>query len=245
MSVGIAIYNTDNLSSQQAYTLAKQFFNMLGITITDAAYRSNDVPYTSFSPVELAKLLATNNQTDFRLYHKDSEHLPWLASFGHVTDLSGGFYHIDVQYAGSLDNHMLKSFLKQSAEITNMAYGIAYAKDNVVDAYEYVLDEGIVPVPAYEKPLIWRDETPGMFNGPARYKDRMLRMVYPYNIINSCHLNILVQGKPLAAWIAESPAHGRLTPLTAQLFLWEVAISELANINKICGEAGILVAWEG
>lgn len=244
MSLGIALYNTDNLSSEQAYTLAKQFFKMLGLTITNAAYRSKDVSYTNVSPDELTKLITSHSVLDFRLYHKDSEHLPWLASFGYITDTSGNFYHIDIQYAENIDQNILRHFLKQTAEIANMAYGIAYTKDNVVDAFEYVLDEGVVPVPAYERPLVWRDETPGMFNGPARYKDSMLRMVYPYNVLNNAHLNIMVQGKPLNAWISDSPKHGHLTPLTTKLFLWEVANSELANINKVCGESGILIAWQ-
>lgn len=244
MSIGVALYNTDNLSSQQAFTLVEQFFQLLSLPITDAAYRSDNMAYTNVSPAELAQLVAAKKVTDFRVYHKDNEHLPWVVSFGYVTESSGGFNHIDIQYVDDIDTNSLKAFLKQAAEISQVAYGIVYHKDNVVDAYEYVLDEGVVPVPSYEKPLVWRDETPGMFNGPARYKDNMLRMVYPFNIINIKHLHIELQGKTLQEWISGNTAYGQLTPLTSQLFLWEVPASQLDSVNKICGEAGILIAWQ-
>lgn len=244
MSIGVALYNTDNLSSLLAFRLAEQFFQLLSLPITDAVYRTDHMAYTNLSPNQLAQVVTANEATDFRVYHKDNVHLPWVVSFGYVTESSGGFNHIDIQYVDDVDTNTLKTFLTRAAEISHIAYGIVYRKDNVVDAYEYVLDEGVVPVPPYEKPLVWRDETPGMFNGPARYKNTMLRMVYPFNIININHLQIKLQGKTLQEWIGNNAHHGKLSPLSDQLFLWEVPIEQLDSVNKLCGEAGLLVAWQ-
>lgn len=245
MCIGIALYNTDNLSSQEAYTLAQLFFQMVGLPITDAAYRSQHAGYSNVTVSDLAQLIESGEVQDFRLYHKDGNTLPWVASFGHVTEQYGGFNHIDMQYANDIPKDKLQEFLKASAEIANAAYGIVYTQDNVVDAYEYVLDEGIVPIPVYEKHLVWRDETPGLFNGPARYKDNMLRMVYPHNVLNNNHLNISIQGQSLGNLIIGNPALGELKAVNdGQSFIWNVPEENLAEVNALFGQAGALIAWK-
>ncbi|UYZ85182.1 hypothetical protein MTZ49_06415 [Entomomonas sp. E2T0] len=245
MCIGIALYNTDNLSAQEAYTLAQLFFQVVGLPVTDAAYRSDHAGYSNVTVSDLAQLIASGEVQDFRLYHKDGNSLPWAASFGHVTDQYGGFYHIDMQYAADIPKDKLQEFIKASAEIVNAAYGIVYVQDNVVDAYEYVLDEGVVPMPVYEKHFVWRDETPGLFNGPARYKDNMLRMVYPHNVLNHNHLNINIQGQSLGNLIVSNPALGELMPVNeGQSFIWSVPEENLTEINTLFGQAGALIAWK-
>lgn len=245
MCIGIALYNTDNLSSQKAYALAEVFFKLLNIKMTDAAYRTENRVNTNVTADELNNLTANNKVRDFRIYHKDHNILPWAASFGYVTDMNGSFYHVDIQYAYEVANEqeIILNFLKFAAETTAIPYGIAYNQDNVVDAFDYAIGEGIVPIPSYEKHLVWREETPGEFNGPARYKNTMLRMVYKYNLINANHLRINIQNQALGDWITSNPKHGSLSAINDNSFIWVVAEEQLNYINNICGEAGILIAW--
>lgn len=245
MCIGIALYNTDNLSSQEAFNLAQLFFQTVGLPITDAAYRCKQAGYSNVTVSELVQLIAHGEVQDFRLYHKDGNTLPWSASFGHVTDQYESFYHIDMQYIDDIPKEKLQEFLKASAEIAKAAYGIVYNRYNIVDAYEYVLDEGVVPLPEYEKHFVWRDETPGLFNGPARYKENMLRMVYPHNVLNQNHLNINIQGQSLGNLIISNPSLGELLPVNnGQSFIWNVPEEHLDELNSLFGQAGALIAWK-
>ncbi|TVX93409.1 hypothetical protein [Paenibacillus agilis] len=95
----------------------------------------------------------------------------------------------------------------------------------------------------YEAGFAFNKETPGKFEGKGRYTSKMLRMVYPLNIMNSQHLKMEVNGVNLKEWITDSEKRGQLTDIGNDLWLWEVEMEQLEQVNQVCGEAGVLVAW--
>lgn len=243
MSIGIALYHTDNLSGQQAYHLATLFFKMINQRITDASYYDESNAYHSVALSEMTKAIENKAVKGFRVYAKDEQNPPWVVAFGYTANPKAYFDYIDIQCGIDITEDQILQFIQEAVTLAFIPYGVVYLSDNVVDAYEYVMEEGVIPVPSYEQHFLWRDETP-MFYGSARYENSMLRMIYPYNLINSKHLNVLVDGKTLEENIHDDERFGVLIPTAnTESFIWKVPSEQLAYVNKVCGQAGILIAW--
>lgn len=243
MAIGIALYHTDSLSGQQSYHLATLFFKMIKQTITEVSYRDESNAYHSVAPNEAAELIKANKVEAIRVYSKDERNPPWLVSFGYTANPQAYFDYIDIQCAADIADESIVEFLKAVSALAFVPYGIVYNKDNVVDAYEYVMEEGVVPVPSYEQHFLWRDETP-VFFGSARYENSMLRMVYPYNLINDKHLKVLIEHKTLEDKIKEDERFGVIIPTdNTKSYIWKVPSEQLDYVNRVCGQAGLLIAW--
>lgn len=244
MGIGIALYHTDNLLVQQAYHLATLFFKSINQNITNVSYSSDFDTYHSLTIDDLIQATHKDEVRGFRLYSKNENNPPWVVSFGCRAHAKTSLNYIDIQCAFDLSEEQTILFFKEALTLGFIPYGIGYVSDNVVDAYEYVMEEGIIPLPSYEQHFLWRDETPE-FQGYARYLDSMLRMVYPYNLINKNHLSIRIENQTLADKIQEDEHFGELisTPNT-ESFIWKVNKAQLEYVNKVCGEAGTLIAWQ-
>lgn len=243
MSIGIALYHTDNLSGQQAYHLATLFFKIINQNITDISYSDESNVYHSVTLDEIKQAIDAKAVKGFRFYSKDEKNPPWLASFGYTANAQEYFDYIDIQCDTAITENEIVQFLQEAAALAFIPYGVVYTSDNVVDAYEYVMEEGVIAVPSYEQHFLWRDETP-VFYGSARYENSMLRMVYPCNLINSKHLKIVIDGKTLEDRIRSDEHFGKLIPTpNNESFIWEVPTEQLEYVNKVCGQAGVLIAW--
>ncbi|TDB42124.1 hypothetical protein [Photorhabdus khanii] len=250
MYTGIAIYNSKELSPIAAYELGSLFFSVFDITITGAGYYKyikngddHDLIEIPFS--ELKEKILSQEATAFRIYCEQENYTPWLSSFGYTTNEFGSFYHIDAQFPNKIDNHeKIISFIKLLVDKIKFSYGVIYDSDRVTKTFYYATGNNLVNIYPYENPSVFKRETPGRFNGKERYNDNMLRMVYLYNIINNFHLKINVGNANLKQWILGNKEHGSLEKLNDELWLWKVEKTYLDEINKFCGEAGILIAWK-
>lgn len=253
MYSGMAVYNTENIDAKTACELGERLFANIGIPITGAGYYNilktgnhegdHDIIEVSFS--DLKKRINNNAITAFRLYSEQKNAVPWNASFGYMTNEFGGFNYIDVQYPSVVDDSKATTeFLSALPDNIPCLYGIKYRSDKVTKALYYATGDNMVNIYQYENASLFKRECPGRFKGQERYKNTMLRMVYVINVINVNHLDIIVGSVSLKEWISSNKKHGSIEKLNSNLWLWTVEDTDLDEVNRHLGEAGILISWK-
>ncbi|GKX60225.1 hypothetical protein [Leminorella grimontii] len=248
---GIALYGTESISSSLALEIGISFFNSMNIKVSSAGYtkylkkgdHKGDHKTIDISLSTLKSKINSGEKMSFRIYNEDKNQLPWLASFAYSTNEFGNFYHIDMQ-CPLQDKERILDFIRNFLSKITFSYGIVYSYDKTTSAYFYSFGGNLLTKYTNENPSAFQEETPGELPGSERYKDSMLRMIYPINIINEDHLQIDVKGKTLNEWILSNECHGKLERLNEKLWLWIVDENILDDLNNYCGEAGILIAWE-
>lgn len=253
MSVALALYGVENVNPKLALKFAKHFFACMNLSITGAGYYKylsdeDHVGDHDLVALELAELEARVNNgtaTAFRIYNESPGAIPWFASFGYSTNDFGSFYHFDGQCSdGSVGLESLIKFVKDISADIVVPYGIIYNCEKVSKAFSYAAGNNMVAIYPYENSSAFKKEVPGRFQGRERYKEDLLRMVYPVNLLSSRHLEAHVEGVVLRDWIGESGGRGSLETLTSSTWLWYVEADQLQNVNKSLGEAGILISWK-
>ena len=249
----IAIYGTENISPEEALSFGTQFFQCVNLSITKAGYYKHLTPgdhkgdhdIFDVSIPDLESKINDGEVTSFRLYTEKKGHTPWLASFGYTTNEFGGFFHLDAQCPSELfSHHEIIAFIENISNSKSFSYGIAYSCDKMSKAFNYAAGNNLANIYPYENPSLFKKETPGRFQGEERYKNVLLRMVYPLNILNEKHLLIEVDGILLSEWIANDERRGILKKLNNGLWLWIVKENKLDSINKCLGDFGILLSWK-
>jgi hypothetical protein len=253
MSISLALYGIEGVTPRLALKFAKHYFACLQLSITGAAYLKylNDGDHVGdhdLVMVEIAELEEKINNgiaTAFRVYNEAAGAIPWSASFGYTTNDFGGFYHFDGQCSGGLiELEGMISFIKDVCADIAVPYGMIYKCEKVSKAFSYAVGNNMVTMYSYENSSAFKKEVPGRFQGRERYKEHLLRMVYPVNVISNKHLEIDVGGVVLKDWIGESVGRGKLEALTSSTWLWYVEADQLEDVNKSLGEAGILISWK-
>ncbi|WP_349974681.1 hypothetical protein [Pseudomonas sp. WHRI 8519] len=253
MSVALALYGIEDIDPKLALKFAKHFFACMNLSITGAGYYKylsdgDHVGDHGFVVVDLTELeIRVNNgtATAFRLYNEKPGTIPWFASFGYSTNDFGSFYHFDGQCSeDSVGLDSLIKFVKDISANIVLPYGIIYSCEKVSKAFSYAAGNNMAVMYPYEKSSAFKKEVPGRFQGRERYKDGLLRMVYPVNILSSRHFEGEVEGMVLRDWIGENRGRGTLETLTSSTWLWCVEAGHLQSVNKSLGEAGILISWK-
>lgn len=253
MYSGMAVYNTESIDAKTACELGEKIFTDIGIPITGAGYykmlkngdHSGDHDIIEVSFPDLKEKIKNNAVTAFRIYSEQKNAQPWNASFGYMTNEFGGFNYIDIQYPSVAgDSKATTEFLSSLPDNIPYLYGIKYRSDKVTKAFYYATGDNMVNIYQYENASLFKRECPGRFKGRERYKNTMLRMVYPINMINSHHLDIIIENVNLKEWISSDEKHGSLEGLSNNLWLWTVEDTELDEVNRYLGEAGLLISWK-
>ncbi|GIO29428.1 MULTISPECIES: hypothetical protein [Paenibacillus] len=252
MCTGAAFYHTGHIGPLEALEIGCAFFESTGIRITSAGYyeylengdHEGDHDIMEVSLEKLRALLASGKATAFWLHNQQGT-VPWNAAFEYQTDGFGSFPHMAAYCNIGIDRiyGRLTGWMRQTAERVRFPYGILYTAENMTDAFYYAAGYNFTTMFATENGSAFNRETPGLYNGQARYVDKMLRMAYPCNLLNMEHLKIELGGIALGDWIQSDPKHGILSRVREDLWMWEVEAGQLEEINRILGEAGILVAW--
>ncbi|MCG8710961.1 hypothetical protein JHU04_004283 [Brenneria sp. 4F2] len=194
---------------------------------------------------ELKKIIKNHEAIAFRLYSEQENSQPWLASFGYMTTEFSGFNYIDAQYPSLADeSEAINNLFGSLAENTPYPYGIKYFSDKITKALYYATGDNMHNIYKYENASLFKRECPGRFKGQARYRHVMLRMVYPLNVINHHHLDIVIENISLKEWISSNEKHGTLEELNNDLWLWTVDNAEIDKINESLGKAGALISWK-
>jgi len=253
MSVALALYGVEEVNPKLALKFAKNFFACINLSITGAAYYrylsdGDHVGDHDLVAVELTELEARVNNgtaTAFRIYNEAAGAIPWFASFGYSTNDFGSFYHLDGQCSDdSVGLESLVKFVKDLSADIVVPYGIIYQCEKVSKAFSYAAGNNMVTIYPCENSSAFKKEVPGRFQGRERYKEDLLRMVYPVNVLSDRHLEADVAGVVLKDWIGESVGRGALEPLTPSTWLWYVEADQLQDVNQSLGEAGILISWK-
>ncbi|MFB0773536.1 hypothetical protein [Proteus cibi] len=252
MYSGIALYNTEKLNSKNALDLAETFFKIFDLIITSAGYYKkieygaykgeHDIVMGSLS--DLKKQIGENNTISFRIYSEKNDIKPWYASFGYTTEQLLGFSYIDIQYPSICnESKLITKYINSLDPNITFSYGINYSCEKVTTAFYYATDTNLSSIYLYEKTSLFEEECPGRFKGKARYKASMLRMVYPVNIINSNHLDIIINNITLKEWIFNNKKNGSIIKMKNNMWLWLVDSNQIDRINKTLGETGVLISW--
>lgn len=253
MYSGMAVYNTGNIDAKTACELGEKLFTDIGMPITGAGYykmlKNGDHPgdhdIIEISFPDLKEKINNNDVAAFRIYSDQKDAPPWNASFGYITNEFGGFNYIDVQYPSVADDsEATTEFLSSLPDNIPYLYGIKYRSDKVTKAFYYATGDNMVNIYQYENTSLFKRECPGRFKGQERYKNTMLRMVYPINMINNHHLDIVIGNVSLKEWISSDEKHGSLEGLNNNLWLWTVEDTELDEVNRCLGEAEVLISWK-
>ena len=98
--------------------------------------------------------------------------------------------------------------------------------------------------PEYEEKLATSRWSHGMYE--AVYDQGILRDVYRYSLLKPCHLQRAIDGRPLWAWIQETPQRGQLTPFdeSGDYTLWTVDTEQVATVRRQLAAAGGLYVLE-
>lgn len=248
MCTAMAIYGIDTIPTEKAYEIGRLFFDVIGLDATIAIYpkykedrSEGDIDFIEVSLPKLKDEIKNNNVTNFRFFHESKSNRYWKASFGYSTNTFGAFSHIDAQFASAESEYKCLEFIKKLSAISNFCYGIIYHPNNVGDGFFYAQGGNFVKVFSNEDPLLFSKWI--KCTSDKCYQPPMLRMVYPFNVISQQHLDTAVMGDTLNEWILRDKKHGVLEKLSDRKWLWTVADSDLDAVNKLLGEAGILISW--
>jgi len=248
----MAVYGIERVTPEHAFEAGLLFFQAIGLAITGSGFykfRSDkseeDIDFVEVSLADLKGEIRSGNATSFRLYCESNSGVLWDASFGYSTTDFGGFYHIDGQgLASSFGGEQFRSFIEAFTASNSLDYAIFYSVDDVSDGFYYASGENLVSIYNYENPTLFSRETGGRFKGAERYRDKLLRMVYPINVIGEAHLKIQVGSCSLREWILSDSRHGDLKLGVNDIWLWQVKVEELERINNLLGEHGVLISWK-
>ncbi|MCR8842439.1 hypothetical protein NQ117_01965 [Paenibacillus sp. SC116] len=255
MCTGIAIYGTEEIAPADAFDIGLSFFEVIGVGVNGGSYfehlehgdHERDHDLFEISPKQLREKVATGDCDSFFLYHSRKGSVPWYAAFNRQTSEYGSFPHLTALCELPLEEVYLpiKAWLTNlTQQYPRLSYGIVYSVNHMTKAYSYAAGNNGVAMFLYEDRYAFNKETPGRYDGKGRYTGEMLRMIYPLNVINIRHLKIEFNGVTLKEWITDNEQRGRLTDIGNDLWLWEVEMEQLEQINQVCGEAGLLVAWK-
>lgn len=253
MYSGIALYDTESISSKTVCELGERLFYELGLPITGAGYlsflvrgdhiRDHEIIETSLSDLK-AKIESCEAKA-FRIYSERNGSQPWYASFGYMTSEFGSFHYIDIQYPKDVDSpDIVNNFIKSICNESSCSYGIKFLSNKVTESFYYATGDNMVNIFSCESSSLFKRECPGRFAGKERYKGSMLRMVYPLNVISLDHLSIIVGDVTLKEWILSSEKHGTLEYISNDKWLWMVEDSEIGRLNNYLGELGLLISWK-
>lgn len=251
----IAIYNTEHLTPTEAFQIGLSFFESVGVSVNDASYyklmengnHEGDHDIFNVSLDRLKKMVAEGEASAFWIYHNLKRSVPWHVAFSRQTEEFSGFHYLMAICEFPIEEtyERISNWLKDLAnQFPRFSYGILYASNKITDAVFYAAGNNATRMFPYEDVFAFKKETPGLYGGRGRYSGKMLRMVYPCNLINRRHLQIEIEGMKLKDWIMNNNERGTLTELGKDLWMWEVGMEHLERVNQACGEAGSLVAWK-
>ncbi|MFU1795998.1 hypothetical protein ACM1RC_19225 [Paenibacillus azoreducens] len=253
MCTGVALYDTGHIRPLDAFQAGKSFFEAIGIPITGATYyehlsdgdHEGDHDIFEVSIDELQERILSEKTSSFWIYSDLRGGKPWDAAFTYQTGEFGNFAHMGAHCDIKPEEvyGALTDWLGEAAERFDVPYGIFYTADDIPDALHYAAGESCVFMFPFEDCFAFIHEAPGRYGGKGRYTESMLRMVYPYNLLNEKHMQIKIADQTLRDWIHESGERGTLRPIAKDSWVWEVMDKHLVAVNQACGEAGILVAW--
>jgi len=253
MCTGVALYGTYHIRPMDAYHAGKSFFDAIGVPITGASYyaylsdgdHEGDHDIFEVSCEELHERIKSEQVSSFWMYSQQRGTLPWDAAFTYQTGEFGSFPHLAAHFDMKSEevNRAMSSWLGVTAERLDVPYGILYTTDRITAALHYAAGDNGTFIFPFEDGFAFRHESRRLYDGHNRYIENMLRMVYPYNLLNGQHLQIKMGDQSLRDWINGSDERGVLRPIGKDGWMWEVMEGHLAIVNQACGSADILVAW--
>lgn len=135
--------------------------------------------------------------------------------------------------------------ISELIEYVNPRYGYAYQRDFSLAPYCYNMGM-IAGLPTgegfeYKRWQIAEWSRRYGSNNKNKYETGQFRDIYPYNIICEKHLDLVVEGKKLAAWIASDPLHGTLTQLNENLWIWHVSEENIPMVREVLRPTGQVI----
>lgn len=250
-ATAMAIYGVNKNTPEHSYDIGLLFFSSIGLDVTASGYykcredrSEEDIDFVEVSLNDLKSEIQNGQATSFRLYCENKHGELWDASFGYSTTDFGGFYHFDAQCVlPYFSKEKFISFIEVLCNLKALEYAIFYNVDDVSGGFYYAGGEGFVSIYDCEAPSLFSRETGGRFGGAERYRDEMLRMVYPVNVLNEKHLCLSVQNVSLRDWVLSDNRHGIISPCANGMWVWEVNEKDLVHVNGVLGESGILISW--
>ncbi|MFQ1700253.1 hypothetical protein ACJ5NV_06640 [Loktanella agnita] len=254
MGFGIAAYGVTSGQTRKILEAGRAYFERIGLEITHATTprllergdHPGDFEVHDIGLEDLTSNVSKGHIEAFALFHEDENHKPWRAAFHQNINDFGSFPYISAQFAdpGETAKEILADFLSFLAEMLDFRYAILYPSDKTSSAWNYATGSGITKVDINENVFLFAREIPELRGGEGRYNGRMLRIVYPLNVINKEHCEISIDGKTLKEWVQESTELGQISHLSRDLFLWDVPDDRLANTNAWLRNAGKLISWQ-
>jgi hypothetical protein len=141
---------------------------------------------------------------------------------------------------GLLDNVELA---KQMATIFSPVYGIGFQRPFLKgpDLYAYGMSAGLGYSGADRIEMnqigVWMRERMGQ----RRYRDGMLRDVYPLNLLTESHVGQEIENRSLRDWIRQDPQRGQLGELDSQQWIWHVPTGSLEGVRVSLRSAGLVI----
>jgi len=79
--------------------------------------------------------------------------------------------------------------------------------------------------------------------GESVFEQGIIREVYPRNYLAEVHLENSIDGQTLRSWITSNPSHGELQPVSNEITLWSVEVTQIPKVREALWSAGIIFNW--
>lgn len=136
----------------------------------------------------------------------------------------------------------LEKLVKDISAYFRAKYGYAYQREFTKGPsfYPFGVIGGNAKLSDEEEDAItkWGIEYGG---SKGSYHRGQLRDIYPMNLLSEAHLNHPILGTTLQKWIASSPDHGELKPLTDLLWEWWVPEPLIDSVREALRATGIVI----
>ncbi len=125
----------------------------------------------------------------------------------------------------------LLEWSKQMHTFFHYNYGIIYEKKTSIAATLYGI--GLIKESFWRR---WKYAELQLLWDQSQYKTEQgyFRDIYPWNLLNQNHLQIVLDGKTLAEHIQDSPKNwGSLQSINEQIWLWTLTKKQIKSVKKV------------
>lgn len=249
MITGFAYYGITLPDARASVTAASAIFDQLRLTGVDASRYIRTKPDRQDETLHLVETAwddLTENPSSGNFRFRATAQMGPAEMLGGFDDgTQAGFSLIDLSFVDQreMSEDKIISLFREIARRLHPAYGFCYFCETIEQSISYANVNGATMFAANENPFAFTDDLSEWSGGDDTYKRTRLRMVYPYNLLNNDHLAIRIDGLRLSDWIRDGEERGKIIELDVAAHVWAVPASQLARINRVLGEAGLLISW--
>lgn len=236
------LYGTPEQPNRDVFDIGLALFQALNIDVSIQLLKINRLGYRVTKSVNTEGLIRAFDTEPFNF--EISQNAGGRLFYFSQSIRAVGAYNT-IKFGGFSDSELstkeCDSCIKDILSHVSCRYGFSYQSSNSFKAINYVNDIGISSVNQYDAPMKWQRKF--MYSNDDTGYSHHLRLIYERNYLTAKHLALKLDGKPLLEWINQESYRGKILPVNDDIYLWQIAPEYLEDINRQCGQAGLLISF--